>query len=205
MERVTGLTAADRGIEAALRRDGAILLASLAGLAGLSWLYLWREADAMDRMMTGLQPMAMQPTATSAATLLLAFLMWAIMMAGMMLPSVAPATLLYLAIVRKNRERGTVLPAAWLFAGGYLLVWTAFSIGATALQVLFEEAQLASPMMVVTSKWLSGVILIAAGCYQWSALKNRCLAHCRSPIQFITAHWRAGRFGALRIDRKSVV
>lgn len=199
MERVTRIAALDRGIEAVLRRDNAIILASLAGVAGLSWLYLWREAGAMDRMMAGLQPMAMQPTAANATTLLLALLMWVIMMVGMMLPSAAPAMLLYAAIVRKNRECGTALPAAWLFAGGYLLIWTAFSIGATALQVLFEQMRLASPMMVVTSKWLSGVILVAAGGYQWSSLKNKCLAECRSPIQFITGHWRAGRLGALRM------
>lgn len=189
----------DRGIESALRHDRAVTLASLAGLAGLSWLYLWREADAMDRMMMGLQPMVMQPTAANATTLLLAFLMWTIMMVGMMLPSVAPMTLFYAAIVRKNRERGTVLPAVWLFTGGYLLVWTAFSLGATALQVLFEELQLASSMMVATSKSLSGVILIGAGAYQWSALKDKCLAQCRSPIRFITGHWREGRLGAVRL------
>jgi predicted metal-binding membrane protein len=199
MEWVTPHTALDRGIEAALRRDRAIILASLVGLVGLSWLYLWREADAMDRMMMGLQPMAMQPTAANATTLFLAFLMWTVMMVGMMLPSTAPMTLLYAAIVRKNRERGTVLPAVWLFACGYLLVWTAFSLGATALQVLFEELQLASSMMVATSKWLSGVILIVAGSYQWSRLKDKCLAQCRSPIQFITGHWRAGWLGALRM------
>lgn len=199
MEWVTPRTALDRGIEAALRHDRVITLASLIGLAGLSWLYLWREADAMDRMMMGLQPMAMQPTAANATTLLLAFLMWSIMMVGMMLPSTVPMTLFYAAIVRKNRERGTVLPAVWLFTGGYLLVWIAFSLGATTLQVLFEELQLASSMMVVTSKWLSGVILIGAGTYQWSRLKDKCLAQCRSPIQFITGHWREGRLGALRM------
>ena len=190
MEWVTPRTALDRGVESALRHDRAITLASLAGLAGLSWLYLWREADTMDRMMMGLQPMAMQPTAANATTLLLAFLMWTIMMVGMMLPSSVPMTLFYAAIV---------LPAAWLFTGGYLLVWTAFSLGATALQVLFEELQLASSMMVATSKWLSGVILIGAGTYQWSRLKDKCLAQCRSPIQFITGHWREGRRGALRM------
>lgn len=199
MEWIARHAALDRGIEAALRRDRLIILASFLGLAGLSWLYLWRESDAMDRMMTGLQPMAMQPTAADAVTLLLAFLMWSIMMTGMMLPSAAPMTLFYAAIVRKNRESGTALPAAWLFAGGYLLVWMAFSLGATALQVLFEEAQLASSMMVATSKWLSGAILIAAGSYQWSPLKDKCLAQCRSPIQFITGHWQDGRFGALRM------
>lgn len=121
------------------------------------------------------------------------------MMVGMMLPSAVPMTLFYAAIMRKNQERGTVLPAAWLFIGGYLLVWTAFSLGAIALQVLFEELQLASSMMVVTSKWLGGTILIAAGSYQWSRLKDKCLAQCRSPIQFITGHWREGRLGALRM------
>ncbi len=147
----------------------------------------------------GLRPMAMQPTAANATTLVLTLLMWAIMMAGMMLPSAAPMILLYAAIVRKNRERGTVLSAVWLFAGGYLLVWTAFSLGATALQVLFEEVRVASSMMVATSKWLSGVILLAAGSYQWSPLKDKCLAQCRSPIQFITGHWQTGRLGALRM------
>lgn len=199
MEWLSQRTAQDRGIKAVVRHDRAITFASLVGLTGLSWLYLWREADAMDRMMMGLQPMAMQPTAANATTLLLAFLMWTIMMVGMMLPSAVPMTLFYAAIMRKNQERGTVLPAAWLFIGGYLLVWTAFSLGAMALQVLFEELQLASSMMVVTSKWLGGTILIAAGSYQWSRLKDKCLAQCRSPIQFITGHWREGRLGALRM------
>jgi len=196
---VSRQTALDHGIEAALRRDRGVVIASLVILAALSWFYIWLEAAAMDRMMMGLEPMAMQPTAANATTLVLTFLMWTIMMVGMMLPSAAPMTLLYAAIVRTNRIRGTVLPGVWLFTGGYLLVWTAFSLGATALQVLFEEVRVASSMMVVTSKWLSGVILLAAGSYQWSPLKDKCLAQCRSPIQFITGHWRAGRLGALRM------
>ena len=199
MEWVTRRTARSWGVDGALRRERLIILASLLGLAGLSWIYLWHEAEAMDRMMMGVQPMVMQPTAANAMTLLLAFLMWTIMMIGMMLPSAAPTTLFYAAIIRKNRERGSVLPSAWLFAGGYLLVWTAFSLGATALQVMFEGMQLASSMMVVTSKWLSGAILIGAGIYQWSPLKGKCLAQCNSPLQFITGHWQSGRLGALRM------
>ena len=191
--------ALDRGIEAALRRDRAIILATLASLAGLSWLYLWREASAMDSVMLGLQPMAMQPTAANAATFTLAFLMWTVMMVGMMLPSAAPMTLFYAAVVRKNRERGAVLPGTWLFAAGYLLVWVAFGLAATMLQVLFEEMQLASPMMVVADRWLSSAILVGAGCYQWSPLKDKCLAQCRSPMQFIMGHWHAGRLAALRM------
>lgn len=191
--------AIDRGIESALRRDRVLVLVSLVILASLSWLYLWLESDAMDRMMMGLRPMAMQPTTASAATFLLVFAMWAVMMAGMMLPSAAPMMLFYAAIVRKNRERGAVLPAIWIFAGGYMLIWTAFSIGATALQASFEHLALASSMMVATSKWLSGAILIAAGIYQWSPLKDVCLGKCRSPLEFITGHWRPGRLGAVRM------
>jgi predicted metal-binding membrane protein len=199
MERMIRHGASDRGIEATLRRERLIILAILVALVGLSWLYLIREAGNMERMMAGLGSMPMQPTAANSKTLALAFMMWVIMMAGMMLPSVAPMTLFYAAIVRKNRERGTALPAAWLFVSGYLLVWVGFGLGATMLQVLFEEMRLASPMLIVADRWLSSAILVGAGAYQWSPLKDKCLAQCRSPIRFITSHWHAGRLGALRM------
>lgn len=57
-------------------------------------------------------------------------------------------------------------------------------------------------MGVSTSKWLSGGILVAAGFYQWSPLKDVCLGKCRSPLEFITGHWRTGRLGALRMGAK---
>jgi predicted metal-binding membrane protein len=191
--------ALDRVIETALRRDRAILVVSLCALAAIAWLYLWREADIMDRMMAGELPMAMQPTAASAVTLLLAFLMWAVMMVGMMLPSAAPMILFYAAMVRRNSERGTQLPAAWIFTAGYLLVWTAFSMAATGLQVLFEALSVASSMMEVSSRWLAGGLLVVAGIWQWSPLKEACLAKCRSPLHFIAGHWHTGRTGALRM------
>ena len=191
--------AIDRSIESALRRDRLLVLGSLAILTGLAWLYLWLEADAMDRMMMGLRPMAMQPTAANIGTFLLVFAMWTVMMAGMMLPSAAPMTLFYAAIVRRNGERGTALPSVWVFGAGYLLVWTAFSLGATALQALFEHLTLASSMMVSTSKWLTGLILMGAGLYQWSPLKDACLGKCRAPLEFVMTRWRPGRLGALRM------
>lgn len=189
----------DRFIEAAVRRDRGLLLTSLLVLSALAWLYLWLEADAMDRMMMGERPMVMLPTAANVVTLALAFLMWAIMMVGMMVPSAAPMILFYAAIVRKNAERGASLPAVWIFTSGYLLVWTAFGLCATALQVFFEELRIASSMMVLTDERLGGVVLIGAGIYQWSKVKEACLAKCRSPVQFITTHWRPGRLGALRM------
>ncbi len=187
------------GTESALRRDRLLVFVSLVALAALAWLYLWLEADAMDRMMAGLRPMAMHPTDADIGTFLLVFAMWAVMMAGMMLPSAASMLLFYASMVRKKGAPETPLPAVWIFAGGYLLVWTVFSLAATALQVAFEHLALASTMMVSTSKWLTGILLVGAGLYQWSSLKDRCLGTCRSPLGFILSQWRPGRLGALRM------
>ncbi len=127
------------------------------------------------------------------------FLMWAVMMVGMMLPSAAPATLLYGGIVRKSRERGRAVPAVYVFSAGYLIAWTAFSVLAAAFQVLLGHLALMSPMMDSTSTVLSGAFLLAAGLYQWLPVKQACLRTCRSPLHFFTMHWSEGPIGALQM------
>jgi predicted metal-binding membrane protein len=129
----------------------------------------------------------------------LMFLMWFVMMAGMMLPSAAPTVLLYASMVRKNAARGTVLPAAWIFVSGYVLVWAGFSLAATVLHALLEHAALVTPMMTPASRWLTGGLLVAAGIYQLTPLKDLCLTQCRNPLQFLMARWRPGPAGALRM------
>lgn len=138
-------------------------------------------------------------TAPDAAGVALLFLMWTVMMAGMMLPAAAPAILLYAAMVRKHAQRSSVLPAAWIFVAGYLLVWAAFSLGAALLQAALQHAALLDPMMTVTSKRLSAVLLAAAGTYQLTPLKDHCLSKCREPAPFFMIHWRPGSAGALRM------
>jgi len=176
-----------------LRRDRLTALASLLAIISLAWVYLWIDADRMDAPM---MPMA---RGWNLGSLLSTALMWSVMMIGMMLPSAAPAILLYGAMVRKNGERGSVLPAVWIFTAGYLAVWFVFSLAATVLQVSLEQALLLSPMMTSTSVWLSGCLLITAGVYQWLPIKEACLNKCRAPLQFLLFHWRAGRFGTLRM------
>jgi predicted metal-binding membrane protein len=46
---------------------------------------------------------------------------------------------------------------------------------------------------------LGGVVLVAAGVFQWTTLKHACLRNCRSPIAFIMTSWRDGVRGALRM------
>ncbi|HSD41552.1 MAG TPA: DUF2182 domain-containing protein [Burkholderiales bacterium] len=196
MGGVAPQAALDRGIEATLRRDRRVVTASLVLVVALAWLYLWRDAAAMSHMGMADMPMA---HALGAGTLALTFVMWAVMMVGMMLPSTAPTILLYGALVRKNGERGTVLPAVWVFTSGYLAVWMGFSLVVTLLQVALEQAALVTPMMVSASKGLSAAILIAAGIYQWLPVKQACLSRCRNPLQFFVTRWRTGAGGAFRM------
>lgn len=181
------------------RRERIVALASLLAIAALAWLYLWFEAGRMDAMPAGAMASMEAARAWSAGAFLLTFVMWSVMMVAMMLPSAAPAILLYGSLVRRNRARGSALPSAWIFTAGYLAVWSAFSLAATGLQAALEAGRLLTPMMVSASAWLTGGLLVAAGVYQWLPVKDACLEKCRAPLQFLMFRWRPGAAGAFRM------
>lgn len=181
-------------IEGVLRRDRLLVVFGLLLVVVLSWAYLLAGAGMMQEMGDMLMPMSAQLWTLGYALVVL--IMWAVMMAAMMLPSAAPMILLFATIARRRSERGEPATASGAFAFGYLAVWAAFSVAATALQFGLEKAALLSPMMESTSIVLAGVVLIAAGIYQWTPLKQACLRYCRSPLDFIIAHWRPGARGA---------
>ncbi|HEV2219580.1 MAG TPA: DUF2182 domain-containing protein [Casimicrobiaceae bacterium] len=193
-----------RGLEAVLRRDRAITLVALATVVGLAWRYLWQVAASIDDSGMG---MGMGTAAAAAAAgggsttgWPLSFAMWVIMMAGMMLPSAAPAILAYGSLVRRNGERGGDLPTnAWCFALGYIVVWVVFSAAAALLQRVLEQQALLTPMLASASTRLGALALIAAGVWQLTPVKRACLARCRSPLTFFVTRWRPGIAGALRM------
>jgi predicted metal-binding membrane protein len=113
------------------------------------------------------------------------------MMVAMMLPSAAPAILLY-ARVRKIRSSDPAIADTWVFLAGYVGVWLFFSVAAAAAQRL-----VASSSMMIENRFAQGALLLAAGVYQLSPLKNACLGECRSPAAFISRHWRSGCDGAV--------
>jgi len=199
VDRIAPHSALDRRIEATLRSDRRVVLASLVFVIALAWLYLWRDAEAMTRVAAMDVSMNGMSHATDAGTIAMVFAMWSVMMVGMMLPSAAPTILIYGALVRKNGERGMVLPAVWIFASAYLAVWTGFSLVAALLQGALEAAALTAPTTASAGKGLSAALLIAAGIYQWLPLKEVCLRKCRNPIEFFATRWRAGAGGAFRM------
>jgi predicted metal-binding membrane protein len=190
-----GFVTADQG------RDRMMVVAALVALTAVAWLYL--VVLARDMGMGGAMGMkeavGAQLMAWTATHFALMFVMWWVMMVGMMVPSASPMILMFSTINRRRREREQPHVPTVVFAGGYLLAWGGFSLIATAAQWGLEEAALLSPMMVSTSPVFGGVLLVAAGIYQWTPLKYACLRYCRSPLGFIMTRWRDGPAGSLRM------
>jgi len=130
-----------------------------------------------------------------------AFAMWTVMMIGMMTPSVAPMILIYARVGRQADMRGQPFAATAWFAAGYLVAWTAFSLAATFVQWALQRAALLTPMMESASNVLGGIVLIAAGVYQWTPVKEACLSYCQAPLTFIMRHggFRREAAGALTL------
>ena len=185
-------------MEALLRRDRWWVLGGLGITVGLCWAWLLPAALDMQGDMDGLSAWMMQ-SQWSLSYALAIFAMWTAMMIGMMLPSAAPTLLLYARICRSDQADLAPMRRVYAFAAGYLLAWAGFSVLATVLQWALSAAHLLSPMMQSGSALLSALLLLAAGAYQWTQIKQRCLSRCRSPAEFISRHWRRGVGGALRM------
>ena len=200
-------TAGTTVLERVLRRDRLVVASALAAVIAIAWIWVVLGAGTgmstlgMTRRsgMPDITGMLMEPAAWSLGYAGLMFAMWWVMMAAMMLPSAAPMLLLFAQATRKARTRNRPYVPTGIFAAGYLAAWGGFSVLATALQWAFEQLGLLSPMMVATSYWLGGAILILAGLWQLTPIKGVCLRHCRSPLSFLVGSWRPGRLGALRM------
>jgi predicted metal-binding membrane protein len=206
-------------IEAALGRHRLWSIAALLLLTVLAWAWLIGGAGmGMDPFASLTPPpaqmpampdmsmpgMAMPPTTAAKASawplsrVLLTFSMWWTMMIAMMLPSAAPTILLFARTAAHGNPE--VPPASASFLAGYLAAWGAFSLLATILHAILDHAGLIDAMrMSSQDRWLSATVLIAAGLYQLTPIKDVCLRHCRNPAQFLSRNYRPGHIGALRM------
>ncbi len=186
-----------------LRRDRIILLSALGLITALSWAYVFSLAsDMRDMEMATEMVMPQMQEAWSVTDFALTFVMWAVMMVAMMTPSAAPMILMFAGINRRRQKQQVPYVPTSVFLLGYLVVWAAFSVLATAAQWGLHTVSLLSPMMVSTSPVLGGVLLLIAGIYQWTPLKHACLSKCRSPLGFVLNEWREGRWGAFLMGLK---
>jgi len=191
------MTASSLDLEAILRRDRWIVTAALCVASLSAWL-LVVGADGISGA-TAMGVMGPAPVASAATQAVLGFLMWWAMMVAMMLPGAAPTILLVAAINRRvEPERRPFGSAAW-FAAGYLLAWAVFAAFAAGAQGWLTGRGLLSSEHGVAMPALAGGLLVSAGVWQLTPLKQRCLRLCRSPVAHLTTHRHRGSLGGLRM------
>ena len=172
------------------------VIAGLLTAILLGWAWIVPMARDMYGPMTGASAWMMRST-WDVPHLLLLWLMWAVMMAAMMLPSAVPLLLLYDGVLRRRSASGRTAVHVFAMGAGYLLVWAIFSVGATVLQRVLSRLLILDPMMEMPSGSAVGATLLLAGAYQLTPWKAACLSVCRSPLAFVMQRWRAGVSGAL--------
>jgi len=163
------------------------LVATLFAVAGVGWAWTTHEMQGMDA-----------GPWTSLGSFGGFLGVWIVMMAAMMLPSIAPTVALY---ARMTKARSLLRP--WLFTGGYLLTWTAigilaYGVGVTATKILGNTLAWTN-----AGRGLAGATLVVAAIYEVTPLKDVCLGKCRSPLGVLLGYWREGRVGAVRMGAKN--
>ena len=192
----------DKVVERTVKYDRIVVLGALGLVIVLSWAYLLAGAGQnmtafeMTGLTSGSGMAKMMPAVWNISYAGVMFTMWWVMMVAMMLPSAAPMVLLFATINRNQKEKGNPYVATTMFAAAYLTIWAGFSIVAVVLQWTLETLSLLSPVMISANGGLGGSILIAAGLYQLTPLKQACLKSCRTPLRFIMSRWRRGNGGA---------
>jgi predicted metal-binding membrane protein len=173
------------------------ILAALLVLAVVGWgLVVWQAGDDSTMSMHGMHE-ELDLTMGMAAPLF--FATWVAMMVAMMFPAAAPMILLFDRVERGKREAArSYVPTAY-FVGAYLAVWTAFGAVAFALAVLVDRLAADAGWETGQSARVGGLLLIAAGVYQLTPLKDVCLSKCRSPMAFLLTSWRDGKVGAIQM------
>jgi predicted metal-binding membrane protein len=180
--------------------DRLIVVGLLVLVTALAWAFTVHQAVVMDEMEAAMwrdmnmSMNGMEPSWTPVDTLIV-FVMWSAMMAAMMVPGASPMVAAFALINRRRRQRSAPYVPTAVFLFGYLVAWAGFSAVATALQWLLQSTGLLTTMMQSTSYYWSAALFVAAGLYQFSPLKEMCLAYCRTPDSFILTEWRDGMLG----------
>jgi predicted metal-binding membrane protein len=182
--------------------DRIIVAGLLLLVAALAWAFTVHQSMMMDEMEAAMwrdmnmSMNGMVPSWTPIDALLL-FVMWSAMMAAMMVPSASPMVAAFATINHRRRERRALYVPTAVFLLGYLIAWAGFSVIATALQWALQTTGLLTTMMQSASHYWSAALFLAAGLYQFSPLKETCLAYCRTPEAFVLTEWRDGASGAV--------
>jgi predicted metal-binding membrane protein len=173
-----------------LQRERYLILGGLLVLSALAWTLLIWQSRTMSNQAVGL---------TMGMSAIVFIAIWIAMMVAMMFPTAAPMILMFSKIHASKRQQERPFVPTWVFVSAYLLVWSLCGVVAYPLAVLIEQLAGQSRWLMENAARLGGVVLLVAGLYQLSPLKDICLSKCRTPLQFILSSWHDGYGGAFRM------
>ena len=180
---------ADVAFTSRVLSDRAVILGSLIALAAAAWgLLIWQSVVMDDTMSL---------TMGLGAPLFIA--LWVAMMVAIMYPTAAPMIMAFARIHNDRRDRGRAFVPTWVFAGSYIALWSATGILAYGMAVGGDYLAHQSAWLSDNAPRLGGGLLIVAGLYQLTPLKDICLSRCRTPMSFLMNSWREGLSGAVRM------
>lgn len=169
------------------------VITAIAIILAATWAFVaWMTLDVSHSVEKLMMPI---DASWSSSTIAVVFVMWAMMMVAMMLPSAAPMILSFDRISKKRSNNSTSRLDVLVFVAAYMVVWIAYSVLATGVQWGLQRFGLLTPMITSRSVWLTSSIFILAGLYQFSPLKHACLERCRTPLIFLMQEWREGLSG----------
>jgi predicted metal-binding membrane protein len=188
-----------------LSRDRGVWLTGglLIAIAALAWVAvvrhgMGRQGTPPAQLETGMVGMS-QANVASPVDATAYLVAWGVMMAAMMLPSATPMIALYGAISRNSSHSGQKGASTILFALVYLAAWLALGLPVYAASRLVDWAAVMVPAVGGLFPYAVAAVLLAAGAFQFSPLKQACLRVCQSPLGFLMGHWRAGHAGTLKM------
>jgi predicted metal-binding membrane protein len=173
-----------------LQRERYLILGGLLILSALAWVFLIWQSNMMSTHAMGL---------TMGMSGLMFMAVWIVMMIAMMFPTATPMILIFSKISQNRRQQERSFVPTWVFVSAYLLIWSLCGVVAYLLVVLIEKLAVQSMWLMENAARLGGVVLLVAGLYQLSPLKDICLSKCRTPFQFILSSWHDGYSGAFHM------
>jgi len=184
-------------------RPKRLAIACIAVLVAAGWLYLGLTLAGMSGV-TFLEVLCQPSFGASGfgfgvAPTGLLFVMWCAMALAMMLPTAAPMILTYAEIAETAARKGERVASPLILTAGYVAVWLATAVVLAALQLTLARLSLLDPAMRSASPLFSGAVFVAAGAYQFSALKHACVTQCQHPLPFFFANWTAEPRGVFRL------
>jgi predicted metal-binding membrane protein len=183
----------------ALAHPKVLVLACIGALAAFGWIYLGlilagQNSQGMLRALC--VPVTGAAGSSAAAALTLA--MWCAMMLAMMLPTAGPMVITYVELAETAAAKGEPVVSPLVLTAGYITVWLGVAPLLTLLQILLARAGELN-VMAVANPYMAGVMFLAAGLYQFSALKHACLSQCQHPFRFFFGHWTSDPYGVFGI------